>query len=120
MEYRRRQDLKAIELPGRILQNAVGKDETMPSQKITMLYATYAPQSGPMQPHKHAEEVVVILDTRDGKVRYGGESDALLHELRLEPGMVLHFPADEWHVFEYDEDGFIDALCMYGQVDNLR
>jgi hypothetical protein len=29
--------------------------------------------------------------------------------------MILHFAELEW-----DEDGYIDALFIYGQVDNIR
>ena len=32
----------------------------------------------------------------------------------------LHFPELEWHVFEWDEGGYVDALFIYGQVDNIR
>lgn len=32
----------------------------------------------------------------------------------------MHFPELEWHVFGYDEGGFLDALCIYGQVTNIR
>lgn len=36
------------------------------------------------------------------------------------PGDIMHFPELEWHVFGYDEGGFLDALCIYGQVTNIR
>ena len=39
------------------------------------------------------------------------------HEVRL---ALMHFPELEWHVFGYEAGGFLDALCIYGQVTNIR
>lgn len=38
----------------------------------------------------------------------------------MNKGDLMHFPELEWHVFGYDEGGFLDALCIYGQVTNIR
>ena len=32
----------------------------------------------------------------------------------------MHFPPLEWHVFGYKDGGYLDALCIYGQVTNIR
>ena len=32
----------------------------------------------------------------------------------------MHCKEWEWHVFGYEEGGYLDALCIYGQVDNIR
>ena len=39
---------------------------------MTMGYARYSAEAGPMDPHHHAEEIVVVLTSQDGYVRYGG------------------------------------------------
>lgn len=73
-----------------------------------------------MEPHQHAEEVVYIVDAKDGWIRYGAEKDRLGDPVRLEAGMILHNPALEWHVFEYAEGGYVDIIFIYGQVDRIR
>ncbi|PIO99421.1 hypothetical protein CJ014_08865 [Pleomorphomonas carboxyditropha] len=73
-----------------------------------------------MEPHNHAEETVVILDARNGWVRKGPAKDDLPEKVDLRAGTILHFEELEWHVFQYGEGGFIDAVCIYGQVDNIR
>ena len=73
-----------------------------------------------MEPHHHAEETIYVVDARDGYVRPGTAADQIGDRVQLEAGMILHFPELEWHVFEWDEGGYVDALFIYGQVDNIR
>ena len=40
--------------------------------------------------------------------------------MELQKGDLLHFPPLEWHVFRCREGGYLDALCIYGQVTNIR
>ena len=40
--------------------------------------------------------------------------------LELHEGDLMHIPPLEWHVFGYKEGGYLDALCIYGQVTNIR
>ena len=120
MKVLRRSDIVKEYLPGRILQKSVGRDSASASEKMTICFARYSEESGPMEPHNHAEETVYIIDAVDGWVRIGPDKDNLPDKVMLEPGMSLHFPELEWHVFEVAEGGFIDALCIYGQVDNIR
>ena len=87
---------------------------------MTVSFCRYEAESGPMEPHQHAEETVYILDARGGRIRKGPAKDDLNETVSLEPGTILHFDELEWHVFEYEEGGFIDAVCIYGQVDNIR
>ncbi|MFT3963350.1 hypothetical protein [Propionivibrio sp.] len=107
-------------LPGRVIQRAVGKDSASESLKMTVSFARYSAASGPMEPHRHAEEVVYIIDAKDGWVRKGPGKDLLNEKVMLGKDTVLHFEELEWHVFEYGPGGYIDALCIYGQVDNIR
>ncbi len=107
-------------LEGRIIQSAVGKNAAVESKKMTVSFAHYSAQSGPMEPHNHAEETVVVLAGEKCFVRFGGSPDNLENKLWLKTGDVMHFPELEWHVFEYEEGGYLDALCIYGQVNNIR
>lgn len=107
-------------LPGRIITKAVGKGNPSESGRMTVGYADYCKEAGPMAPHNHAEETVFIIRAESGYVRHGDKMDQLGERIPLEPGMLLHFPPLEWHVFEYDEGGRIEILFIYGQVDNIR
>lgn len=120
MKYFKREEIERVMLPGRIIQTAVGKDAPSRSGKMTVGFARYSAESGPMEPHHHAEEVVYIVDAQDGWVRYGPEKDQLGERIPLGPGMILHNPPLEWHVFGYDEGGFVDIVFIYGQVDRIR
>ena len=53
-------------------------------------------------------------------MQYGSSPDRLEHTVELQKGDLLHFPPLEWHVFRYREGGYLDALCIYGQVTNIR
>ena len=120
MNLLRRSEIKKEFLPGRMLQKSVGRDSASSSEKMTVCFARYSAESGPMEPHNHAEETVYIIDADKGWVRIGPSKENLPEKIMLEPGMTLHFPELEWHVFEFASGGFIDALCIYGQVDNIR
>ncbi len=85
-----------------------------------MGFGHYSKKSGPMEPHQHAEEICYIIDARKGYIRYGDGKQKLEERIALERGMILHVPELEWHVFEYDGDGFVDIIFFYGQVDNIR
>ena len=73
-----------------------------------------------MEPHNHAEEALYIIAAEKGWIRFGAGKEALGGKVYLEAGMTLHIPELEWHVFGYDEGGFIEAIFFYGQVDNIR
>ena len=120
MEHLKREQIYKNELPGRVVQNAVGKNSALASEKMTVSYCRYSAKSGQMEPHRHAEESVVVLDCRDAYVQYGSAKDCLEHKEGLSCGDLLHFADMEWHVFGYEEGGFLDALCIYGQVTGIR
>ena len=120
MKLLHRAGLEKHALPGRVIQKAVGKDSASQSNKMTMGFATYSAESGPMEPHHHAEEIVHILSSVDGWVRYGNSKEELPEKVELESGMTLHIPPLLWHVFEFGEGGQVDIIFFYGQVDNIR
>jgi len=117
MKLVHRKDVVKNPLPGRVIQLVSGGSGAVsPSEVITMGFANYSAESGPMTPHRHVEEVVYVLDSDNGYVRFGGNGDEpteLGERILLEPGMTLHFPAREWHVFEYDEGGSLDIIFFY-------
>ena len=120
MQLIKRDELPKKYLPGRTIQNAVGKDAASLSGRMTMGFAHYSVESGPMEAHHHAEEIVYILESKEGWFRKGDEKDALGEPIKLEAGMILHFPPLEWHVFEFAPGGHVDIIFFYGQVDNIR
>jgi mannose-6-phosphate isomerase-like protein (cupin superfamily) len=120
MKLIQRERLQKEKLPGRIVQKAIGKGSHSESGKMTMGFANYSDKSGPMAPHHHAEEVVYILRSKDAWVRHGSNLESLDKLVTLEAGMTLHFPALEWHVFEFKTGGYLDIIFFYGQVDQIR
>lgn len=120
MRVLQRDELPEEPLPGRVLQRAIGKNSASASGKMTVSFCRYSKESGPMEPHHHAEETVYIIDAKDGWIRKGPSKDNLNETVPVRKGTILHFDELEWHVFEYGEGGFIDAACIYGQVDNIR
>jgi mannose-6-phosphate isomerase-like protein (cupin superfamily) len=120
MKFFYRNELKKYNLPGRIIQKAVGKDGESTSKKMTVGFANYSAASGPMEPHNHAEETVYIIDAHSGRIRFGSKKDQLGDPITLKPGMILHIPELEWHVFEYNKGGYVDIIFIYGQAVNIR
>ena len=121
MKLIERINVKKKALPGRMLQLLVGQDDAVsPSEVMTMGFARYSAESGPMEPHHHVEEIVYILASKDGWTRHGGfgdEPNELGDKVSLKAGMTLHFPDSEWHVFEFDEGGHVDIIFFYSQAD---
>ena len=113
MEFFYRSEVPKVKLPGRFIQRAIGKEAVSPSQAMTIGFARYNADAGPMEPHRHAEESIYILDARDGWAEFGPEKDRLVNKVMLTGGMILHVPENEWHVFRYAEGGFVDILFVY-------
>ncbi len=121
MKLIKREHVPKKSLPGRVIQLVVGDEGAVSASDVmTMGFARYSAESGAMAPHRHEEEIVYVLDAQDGWTRYGGvgdEPDELSAPVPLEPGMTLHFPEDEWHVFGFDEDGHVEIIFFYSQAD---
>jgi hypothetical protein len=87
---------------------------------MTMGFARYSDESGTMEPHHHAEEIVYVVSAQEAWARHGPRADRLGTPVGLEPGTTLHIPELEWHVFEFAEGGHLEILYFYGQADNIR
>ena len=120
MESTRRNDVPRVRLPGREIQRIVGRDAALASERMTVGSARYSDDTGSMAPHQHAEETIFVLDARDARVRFGLAPENLSETIPLEPGLTLHIPELEWHVFEWGAGGHADVIVIYGQVDNIR
>lgn len=123
MDFLKRDQIRKDRLPGRAIQNAVGSCERnypIASRKMTICFAHYSEENGPMEPHNHAEETVVVLSAEKSYVCWGNSKADLPNRQELRAGDVMHFPELEWHVFRYEKGGSLDALCIYGQIDHIR
>ncbi len=120
MNIIQRDQIPITQLPGRKIQTVAGKDAFSPSAKMTMGFAHYSDESGPMQPHQHAEEIVYVLDAQDGWVEKGDDPARLSEPIPIQAGLTLHIPPLEWHVFRWEPGGRLDILFFYGQVDHIR
>ena len=85
-----------------------------------MGFAHYSDESGPMEPHHHAEEIIYVLNSREAWVKQGEGPEHLGKPIPLEAGQTLHIPPLEWHVFGWKPGGHLDVIFFYGQVDNIR
>jgi len=117
----KRSEVARKRLPGRVVQIAVSDQAARSlSDAMTMGFATYSAESGPMEPHRHVEEIVYVLGSEDGWTRHGGfgdEPNELGEKIPLEEGMILHVPEDEWHVFGFEEGGHVDIIFFYARPD---
>jgi len=120
MQIIKRQQIPVTELPGRKIQTVAGKGAFSPSTIMTMGFAHYSDESGPMEPHQHAEEICYVLSAKDSWVEKGFAPDRLGEPFPLEAGLTLHIPPLEWHVFRWKPGGYLDILFFYGQVENIR
>ncbi len=120
MNIIQRDQIPITQLPGRKIQTIAGKGAFSPSAKMTMGFAHYSDESGPMQPHQHAEEIVYVLSAQDCWVQKGDDSARLGEPIPIQAGLTLHIPPLEWHVFRWKPGGHLDILFFYGQVDHIR
>ena len=120
MKVINRNSLPQVELIGRVIKKAVGKDGFDLSSKMTIGFGRYANEYGNMEPHRHAEEVLYIINAKKSWIRSGSAMDKLGERIPFVPGTLVHFDEMEWHTFEFDDDGFVDLIFIYGQVDNIR
>ncbi len=111
-----RNEIPKAALPGRLIQRAVGPDSFSASPDLTIGFAHYSVESGPMEPHKHTEEVIYVIDCHDGWTEYGPEKGSLSGRLNLAPGMILHIPEGEGHAIRYVDGGFVDILFSYAKT----
>lgn len=88
MDVLKRTDLDPVKLAGRTLQKAVGGpcEGTVTITRMTVGFARYSDESGPMEPHHHAEETIYIVDARNGYIRPGRRliNEAIGSSRRLE------------------------------------
>ncbi|MCL4466981.1 MAG: hypothetical protein M1401_17715 [Chloroflexi bacterium] len=66
MELVAREAVAGQVLPGRAVQKVVGKNSVIASGRMTMGFARYSAEAGPMEPHQHAEETVYVIAAQDG------------------------------------------------------
>ncbi len=120
MDIIHRDQVPIVELPGRRIQTVAGKGAVSASARMTMGFSHYSDESGPMQPHQHAEEICYVLESANGWVERGESPEHLAQPTSLSPGMTLHIPALGWHVFRWLPGGHLDIIFFYGQVDHIR
>jgi len=119
MEVLKKSQLESKTLPGRIITDAVGMNSPVLSTEMSVIYADYRAEAGPMAPHHHAEESIYVIASDRAWVLYGDAEDDLPNRVDLEAGMILHFPDGEWHVFQYEEGGSLEIICIYGKSKDL-
>ena len=120
MQLVRRDAVPRAILPGRAVQKVVGKSDLITSGKMTMGFATYSGEFGPMEPHQHAEETVYVVSAQQAWVKTGPNAAEMGTAVPLPSGATMHFDEMEWHQFGFEAGGHLDVIFFYGQVDNIR
>ena len=120
MEFVYKDELPIETLPGRGIRKAVGSESYFTSTNMSVGYAMYNYEYGPMEPHQHDEETVIITHSNMGWMSWGDSKTNLPNRVELVEGMVIHIPNGEWHVFNYDEGGSVEIIFVYGTTANLR
>ncbi len=115
-----RERIKQEFFPGQIIQKAVGKDGLSLSGKMAMGFERYGSEGGRAEPHNHAEEIVYVLSADGAWVLFGPAKDQLGKRVSISSGVILHFPALEWHTFECMEGGHADLIFFSGPADRTE
>ena len=63
MDFIKRDDITKHALPGRVVQNAVGHNSAVRSERMTVSFCHNSAERGPMGPHDHAEESAAAART---------------------------------------------------------
>jgi hypothetical protein len=107
-----RGDLEVKRLQGSEIQKAVGAGGLVDSQRFQAGFARYSGQSGQSDARQTVEEIVYVVDSKDGWVQSGPSSDQLEARITVQPGWLLHCHSGEWIRFGYDPDGYLEILYV--------
>ena len=77
MQIIRKSEIPVNPLPGRGVRTAVGKGAPSESTRMTLGWTRYSAEYGPMEPHHHAEETIIVTAAKDAYMRFGPEKDPL-------------------------------------------
>jgi hypothetical protein len=113
-------DIPSRNLPGRSVRSIVGiGTSVIKSDIMTFGVTRFSGDTGIMEPHRHAEEVVYVIKSEGGFFRCGEAQDELI-KYPLEDGMIIRFEDMELHSFECEEGGYLDVAFFYATVENIR
>lgn len=80
------------------------------SENLVMGFARF---DSAMDPHQHVEECMYVVDCYQAYARCGESKDTLGERHAIQPGMFMWADQDEWHVFEFEDGGFMDIIfCL--------
>lgn len=99
---------------GRNITKIIEKGGVVESKNITMGIAEFSNAIGPMLPHKHGEEGIYVLEAVNCWTRRGDTADTLEERHPVETGMVLRYLEDEWHIFEFEGEGYLRIVFFFG------
>lgn len=120
MKFLDKSDIPSVGLIGRTIRTAIGKEGSLPSERFTLGFSHFTPDQGVSPPHAHAEEALIVLDTKGCTLCYGASETTMTEKLLLAPGMVISVGEGEWHAFKLEEGGFADFIFFYASVDDIR
>ena len=93
MDFIKRDDIKKNALPGRVVQNAVGHNSAVLSEKMTVsFFAITPPKAVPWSPTTTPRNRWWCCPCKDAYVKWGSGKDSLEHTVELHEGDLMHFP----------------------------
>lgn len=110
MKCVRREDLTPLTLQARQIWRVYGENAAV-DDRLSYGFAHFAPEYGPMKPHKHEREWIYVLDAHQATARYGTDFGSMNSSSHLKAGDFLRFEDQECHVFEFGSNaGYLDIL----------
>jgi hypothetical protein len=107
-----RGDLELQKLKGFTEQKAVGPGGLVDSSRFQAGFQRYSGETGQMEAQQLGEEIIYVVDSKDGWVQSGPSPDQLEARITAQAGWLLHCHAGEWTRFGYDPDGYLDILYV--------
>lgn len=94
----------------RTIYAVIEENGVFQSPGLTMGFARFGKEQGVMTPHIHVEEGMYVIDCANAYARWGDTEQTLGERHPVRPGMIMWAAEGEWHVFEFDDGGFLDIV----------
>lgn len=120
MRFIKKDEMVIKHCRARTIYAAIEQNGVFTSDKLMMGCARFDKSLGDMIPHTHAEEGMYIIDAAKAYARFGSSPDTLGDRVPLVPGMIMWAAEGEWHVFEFDDGGFLDIVFCLENDKNFK
>ena len=118
MQIINRKDIPGKVFPGRTRWPAFGSEEAaFQIDDASVGFARFSLEAGPMEPHKHENEILYVLDCKDAFMLYGDTKDVQSKQ-PLQVGDIFRMKEGEWHCFSFEnQEGYLEMITFYATAD---